>query len=221
MKKQILDALEKSAVGQSFYRDRRLRTVLFAFLNMGWNLIYGIFNGALGILYRSGWFYTMFAYYALLGLMRLYVVSLERKPAGKKDERKALLLCGTGTVLLAVVLSLIVLLTIADSVHKRYHMVVMIAVAAFTFFTVIKAVVNAVQAQRHGDRLFVILRNLSCAAAVGSILSLQRSMLGTFGSGTERFTYVMDGLSGLSGFLIVAGIGISMIVQAVRLRRGD
>lgn len=40
-------------------KDHRLRLILFAVLNMGWNLFYAVFNGILGIAYRSGWFGAM------------------------------------------------------------------------------------------------------------------------------------------------------------------
>ena len=79
------------------------------------------------------------------------------------------------------------------------------------------AIVNAVQANRHGDLFWVMLRNISLASAAGSILALERSMLGTFGSSTDSFTYTVEGVSGLVSFLFVVLLGISMIVRALRM----
>jgi len=204
----------KTDIIRTLREDRRLQMIFFAVVNMGWNLLYGVANGVLGVLYRSGWFYTMCAYYVVLGVIRLYVVMAERRAESRGTERDEFLFAGAGTLFLAVILSLIVLHTISDSVGKTYHIIVMIAIAAVTFFTVVKAVVNAVKAYRSRERLPLILRNVSCVAAVGSILSLERSMLGTFGSSTDRFTYVMEGISGLAGFLIVTALGVSMLLRA-------
>ena len=90
----------------------------------------------------------------------------------------------------------------------------------FTFFMVGRAIVSAIQAHRQGDRVSIMLRNISLASAVGSILSLERSMLGTFSTSTDPFTFVMEGVSGLAGFAIVVLLGISMITYFVKSDRG-
>ena len=51
------------------------------------------------------------------------------------------------------------------------------------------------------------------------LLALTRSMLSTFGSSTAHFSYVMEGATGLGAFLIVLGLGISMLVSAARMRQ--
>ena len=213
MRGKIYEAIGRMPFGQQLLKDRRFRTILFAVLNMGWNLLYGLFNGVLGVVLHSGWFLSMFAYYVVLGLTRLYAVSTARK-AEARAVRQAMRFVGAGLILLAGILSLIVMLTISDAVGTSYNIAVMIAIAAFTFFIVTKAVVSAVQASRRRDELAIMLRSVSCASAVGSILSLERSMLSTFGSSTDRFTFVMEGASGLVGFLIVTILGVSMLLRS-------
>ena len=44
-------------------------------------------------------------------------------------------------------------------------------------------------------------------------------MLGTFGSNTDQFTYVMEGISGLAGFVIVALLGSFMISYSVKISK--
>ena len=132
-----------------------------------------------------------------------------------------MLITGLGLLLLAVILAVIVTITISDAVGKTYDIVVMISIATFTFIVVGKAMVNAFQAHRKGDLLSIMLRNISLASAVGSVLSLERSMLGTFGSSTDQFTYVMEGISGLVGFVIVVLLGCSMIAYYIRSCRDN
>lgn len=222
MKIPGIDTFKNTAVGERLRTDRAFRILLAAAVNMGWNFLYGLFCGGLGLVYRSGWFCAMAAYHLSLGLLRLIAVESGRAP-GKSAGRKILLGLGVGLMVLAVILSVIVRLTIADSVGRVYPIAVMISIAALTFYTVIRAVVNMVRAHRKKDQLVIMLRNISCASAVGSILSLERSMLGTFGSSTSPFTYVMEGVSGLVGFLIVLSLGIAMILGASRAgeKRGE
>lgn len=186
---------------------------------MGWNLAYALFNGILGIVYQSYWFVTMFAYYAALGAMKLYVISLERSRNPKRNEKTVMRRLGFSMIGLSVVIIGIVTLTIANDVAKKYNSIVMITIATFTFYIVIKAIVNMVKAHRKKQPKIIMLRNISCASAVGSILSLQRSMLGTFGEITDRFTYVMEGASGLGAFIIIIALGVSMLILSGKEKR--
>lgn len=216
MKSKLISPIERTAIGRRLLKDHRFRMILFAVLNMGWNLAYAVFNGILGIVYHSGWFATMFAYYTVLGLLKLNIVNAEKKPPEQRPDGKNMLITGFGLLLLAVILAVIVTITISEAVGKAYNIVVMISLATFTFIIVGKAMVNAVQAHRKGDLPSIMLRNISLASAVGSVLSLERSMLGTFSSSTDQFTYVMEGISGLAGFIIVVLLGSSMIRFSVK-----
>ena len=212
--------MDRLGLENRLLKDRRFRLILFAVMSMGWNLVYAVFNALLGLIGQSGWFAVMAVYHAVLGLMRLCVLSCRSGAPGSLSRKRALRFPGIGLLLLAVILSTIVKLTISISVGRRYPVAVMIAVAAFTFAIVIKAIVSAAAAHRRGDPFLVMPRNISLAAAAGSILSLERSMMSTFGSSTDSFTYTMEGVSGLVSFLFVVLLGTSMIVRAIRMGEG-
>ena len=211
MKKRFFALMEKTEFGQRILQDHFFRTILFAAAGMGWNLIYALFNGILGIVYQSFWFVTMFAYYAALGAMKLYVISLERSKNPKRNEKTVMQRLGLSLIGLSVVIVGIITLTIEKGVTNQYNNIIMISIATFTFFIVIKAIVNMVKAHRKKQPRIIMLRNITCASAVGSLLSLERSMLGTFGEATARFTYVMEGASGLGAFIIIIALGVSML----------
>ncbi|MBR1408994.1 MAG: hypothetical protein IJ573_08910 [Clostridia bacterium] len=217
---RLRSAIEKTDTGKRLLKDRRFRLILFAVMSMGWNLVYAVFNALLGLIGQSAWFAVMSVYYAVLGLMKLLVLSSRGKLPGKSTAKRTMTVTGTGMFLLAGILSVIVKLTISNAVGRSYPIAVMIAIAAFTFGIVIKAIVNAVQAHRHGDLFWVMLRNISLASAAGSVLALERSMMSTFGSSTDSFTYTMEGVSGLVSFLFVVLLGTSMIVRAIRMGEG-
>lgn len=187
--------------------------------SMGWNLLYGLFNGVIGIIYRSAWFITMCAYHLTLGGMRLAVVSLSADKRGKRSEQSVMRRNGIAMLFLAIVISGSVAVSFHYQVSKAYPTSVMIAIAAYTFFMAALAIRNTILAHKERSLLMIAMRNISLAAATATMLTLQRSMIATFGSGAADFANVMNGATGMGAFLIVLSLGITMIVRSGRLKR--
>ena len=187
---------------------------------MGWNLLYGLFNGVLGLVYRSAWFATMGVYHLTLGFMRLAVVSLPVDRSGRRSEGSVLRHNGIAMLFLALVLSVSVAMSFLYSVHRSYPQVVMIAIAAYTFFLAGLAIRNVVRAQKDRSLTMIDLRDISLAGVTASMLTLQRSMIATFGGESSDFALVMNGAAGLGAFLIVLALGIAMIVQGRGSKKG-
>ena len=74
-------------------------------------------------------------------------------------------------VLLAIVVSGIVCMGIAESRNPSYDIVVMITIAAYTFYIVIQAVVSFVKAHKGDDATVTMLRDISMASAIGAARS--------------------------------------------------
>ena len=184
--------------------------------SMGWNLLYGIFNGVLGIIYKSAWFITMCAYYLTLGGMRLAVVSLNIEKEGKRTEQSVMRHNGIAMLFLAIVLSGSVAVSFHYSVAKTYPVPIMIAIATYTFFIAAVAIRNTIRAHKDRSVFMINLRNIPLAGATASMLTLQRSMTATFGADAVDFANTMNGSVGMGAFLIVLALGISMIVQGSR-----
>ena len=210
---------EKTEIGpsggprKSRLSDQRFRAVLFACGSMGWNLLYGIYNGILGIVYRSVWFLTMCAFYLILGLMRLSVVTSCRKGGRNRTERSVMRHNGIALIFLAAVLSGSVVLAFLYPVGKASHRIVMISIAAYTFYLVVLSAVNFVKAHRAHSLFLISLRNLSLAGAISSLVSLERSMLATFGTSPSHSSSVAEVITGIGASLLVVALGITMIVQ--------
>lgn len=73
----------------------------------------------------------------------------------------------------------------------------MISIAAYTFCKVIIAIVNAVKIAKHKSPLLATIRNITCADAAASILSLQRSMLVSFKGMSNSDIILMNTLTGV------------------------
>ena len=221
MIKRITQIIEKTALGRKLLEDNLFRTLLFTAVNMGINLLYGIINGILGIAYASSWYYTMFAYYILLGLIKLYVVTAHQRADERTFCRKAPRVAGVGILLVAVILTMVVMLTISGAVGRKRNIVVMITIATFTFIIVISTAINTVKAHRKKDMLTIILRDIACSSAVGSVLSLERSMLTTFGEGADSTRFVIEGITGLAGFIFIAFLALQLFVYSSKYKKAD
>lgn len=219
MNKTIKDKFASTKLVRRFLADKHYRNIVFAAGSMGFNLLYGIFNGILGIIYASLWFITMCAYYLTLGCMRLAVVTLDEKN-NKRTERSVMCHNGIAMLFLAVVLVGTVTISFLYPVSKSYPVTVMIAIATYTFLIAAFAIRNAVCAHKEHSLITITLRNISLAGVAASMLTLQRSMIATFGSEDADFANTMNGISGLGVFLIVLVLGISMIIQG-RERKVD
>ena len=175
-------------------------------LSAGWNLVYALFNGALALCYRSWWFLTMSLYYAVLGLLKATILKVN-----DNGLRKAVRFAGFGMIFMSVIISGTVYLSIAEMRNSRYHYAVMIAIAAYTFYLIIHSLIEVIRAHKKHDVRQIVLRNIAFVGAIGSMLSLERSMLGTFGDVTDRFTPAMEMGSGAAAFVLIALIGIFTI----------
>jgi uncharacterized membrane protein YfcA len=107
--------------------------------------------------------------------MRGYVVVGRRK--NKPSATSMYRICGVGMILLAVILSGITCMGIAEDHATKYHMIVMIAIAAFTFYLAVLAIISAVKAHRKNNTVLKLLRNIALVSTIGSMMSLERSML--------------------------------------------
>ena len=127
---------------------------------------------------------------------------------------------GIAMIILAIVLSGMILLTIRETIDTPRNNIVMITIAAVTFFLASLAVRNMIKAHREKSAQMITLRNISCAGAIASILSLERSMLATYGDISSAFSRRMEAASGAAAFVLLIVLGIGMIIHAEVFKRG-
>lgn len=209
LNKKAEKILRKTDFGTRLVDDSRFRIVTTATMSFIINIVYAIYNGILGIADGSWWFITMSAYYAVLSIMRVYVVLHERKK--KNDERRVMRFAGVFLLLLSWVLAGSVVLSATHDVAKSHHEIVMITIALYTTVKVTLAIINAVKARKSDSLLLITIRNISCADAAASVVSLQRSMFASFGDVTGNDVFIMNIATGTAAFLFVLLMGAFMV----------
>ena len=176
------------------------------------NLALAVFNGALWLTDPSPWSTTMTIYFVALVIMS----SLVAASTGNSDKlpwRVVAAVCGVTLVALAAVVAAVMYLCIVDGHTEILPEFAMIALAAFTFYNAIVAIVNATKA-RKGDLQQQVLLRVSIAGTIGALLMLEIQMFGTYAALADpQAAMVMESISGGVGTLLVLLMGCSLLAK--------
>ena len=183
------------------------RTLKIALVSLAINIAFATYHLVLGLVTSSWWLLSVGAYYLVLSIVRFVVLR------SKKQERFIKKFTGWMLITLSVPLAGTVMLSIVqDRGHER-HMIVMIAMAAYTFTKITLATIKLIQVRRSMLATLISLRNISFADALVSIFALQRSMLVSFEGMNEVEIVIMNAMLGslvcvvcfLLGFMLLLG----------------
>ena len=224
--KKILEVIKKNPLGERFLADYTFRTILTTLPAFLINVAYTVYNGVIGIMNQSVWFITMAVYYSLLGIMRYRAVSTGRK-ISRLDDREQIrkkelsVIKKDGSLLLVLNLALngVVLLTIAQDTAKRYSEIMVISIAAYTFYKITMAVVNMVKVRKRKSPILITIRNIGAADALVSMVTLQAAMFASFQDKNSLNTNQMNAITGLSVCILISTLGISMIWYAWKKKK--
>lgn len=176
------------------------------------NFVYAAGNCSVGFISHSWWFITVGAYYCVLAATRFSVLRVREKAKGNRETE---LFAKRITGILLLVLSLCLIgMNILSAVKERgtkFHEIIMIAIAAYTFTKITAAIIGLVRSKGLASPVTVTLRNISFADAVVSICTLQRSMLVSFPGMTPAQIQLFNILTGTAAWLVVLLLGIHLI----------
>ena len=193
--------------------DTRLRVNVSLYGALAWNAIYGIFQLWLGFYHHTFWFYSLGAYYICLGVMRFFLARHTTRYAPGEKMRTELVkyrACGCVFLLMNLALALIVFFMVYFNRTFEHHMITAIAMAAYTFAALTTAIINVIKYRKYNSPVYSASKVISLAAALVSMLTLESTMLTTFGDGTMTAT-VQKWLLGSTG----AAISLSVVATAI------
>ena len=221
-KQAAIQKIKRTNLGRRFIQEQRFRAVFSAAVGLLANIMYAIYHGALGVVNQSLWFVTMFAYYMILSSMRFSAVLCEwkRKSLASEDtEYFVAKLCGGLLVLLSFILGGIVYISLSQNIAVKHHEIVMITIATYTFYKITVAVIRAIKQRKNAVPLLDVIRTIGYAEVAASLLTLQRSMLISFGSTGNEDIALMNGLTGISVCLFILLLGIFTILKSGKERK--
>ena len=191
--------------------EKTIRTdkiLKFALLSLLLNLAYSAYHIIFGIATQSWWLFTVGIYYVILSIVRFTVIRTKR-------HKRFVFKC-TGTMLMALSLPLVgtVILSFVEDRGIKFHLIVMLAIAVYSFTKITLATINWVKARKSTSTKLIIIRNTSFADAFVSIFSLQRSMLVSFEGMTQTEIRIMNVATGAAVSVIVFVLGLNILLKS-------
>ena len=196
--------------------DARLRVKLSLYASLSWNTLYGIFQLWLGFYHHTFWFCSLGAYYIFLAVMRFFLAHHTARYSPRermRSELKRYRACGIVLLFMNLALALIVFFMVYWNRTFDHHMITAIAMAAYTFTALATAIVNVVKYRKYQSPVYSASKAISLAAACVSMLTLESTMLTTFGDG-EINARLMLGLTGGAVVALIVTMAVYMIIRA-------
>jgi len=198
--------------------DTRLRVNVSLYRSLIINMIYVIFMLWLGVYHKTFWFFTLSGYYFSLVLMRFFLVSYTRKyqPGEKmKIELKKYRVCGAVFLLVNLSLAVMVFFMVYWNRTFHHHQVTTIAMALYTFSSLTIAIRGIVKFRKYESPVYSASKAINLAAACVSMLTLESTMLTTFGDGTMDLLtrQILLGVTGGVISIFIVAMAIYMIVS--------
>ena len=134
-----------------------------------------------------------------------------------RADLKKYRVCGWVFLLMNLALATIVFFMVYWNRSFRHHEITTIVMATYTFSAFSLAIVNIVKYRKYNSPVYSASKAISLAAACVSMLTLESTMLNTFG-GSEGagFSRIMLALTGGTVSLFIIGMAIYMIVSGNR-----
>jgi hypothetical protein len=199
--------------------DTRLRVNVSLYGTLIYNTAYALLQLGMGIWHHTFWFCSLAGYYISLAVMRFFLVRHTSKhKAGEKmlDELIKYRACGIVFLIMNLALALIIFFMVYWNRTFNHHEITTITLAAYTFTSLTLAIINAIKYRKYNSPVYSASKAISLASACVSMLTLESTMLTTFGDGIMGLTgrRILLGLSGgvISVFIITMAIYI--IIQA-------
>ncbi len=191
-----------------------------AFLSFLANVLFAFYNLVLGVFYRLVWNFTISFYYLLLTGVKAVILFLEKKWKGKSlalvEPKRARLFEILSLFLIALDLSLIAPVILLLSFQKSVNVgqIPAIALAAYTTYQITIAALRYTKRKKLNNLSLEGLRIIRLKESIVSIITLQNTLIFTFGNASEMLP-----LTACTSIGLLAGIVALSVLQLITLKK--
>lgn len=196
--------------GSKYREDIDFRTRVSLYATLALNLGNVALNVLWGLLNQTHWFFILAFYYATLTAMRFIISFYSRRHKVGEDllsEWKRTRVCAFVMLLINLSLSGVVLMMMYRSRGFRYEGMLIYVMAAYSFYHIIRTVIDFIRLRRFASPILTMVKEISLASALVSMLSLETAMFATFSNGMSAADQRI--------FIAATGAGICVIVSAM------
>lgn len=227
--KQLKQIKNSNKYIQLYSNDAKLRVNISLYSSAALNLLYALLQLFSGFFYHSIWFYALSGYYAILAVIRIFLLKDTRKMNPGKNklyEYSVYRLCGIFLLFMNITLSIIMTYIVLQNRGFSYHYIYTIALAAYTFSQMTLAIMNVIKYRRFQSPILSAARVISLVSTLVSMISLETAMISAFGEeNNESFRQIMTALSGAGICILVLALAMYMIIHASKamnqIRKGE
>lgn len=186
-------------------------SLMMTWLAIVWNLAYGFFQLQLGMMQDSFWYIALSAFFLILGAAWLMAASM------KDNMSRTMRIMAFMMTFLAVIICGITFLTINETVDPITQKHPVFGQAVFAFGMIIAALCSMILSYRRKNSRIIMIRNLSMASALGSMLSLERTILRTtLSTAAAEWIIETEAASGWIVFMILLILAFNLMRTANR-----
>ena len=123
-------------------------------------------------------------------------------------------LSGILFTVLSLVLASVSYISLSQNIATKHGEIIMITIATYTFYKITMSIIRAVKQRKNPSMLLKTIQYISYAEMAASVLTLQRSMLVSFGTMDNKQIHFMNATIGAVVCLFVLILGISMMIKS-------
>ena len=127
--------------------------------------------------------------------------------------------CGIVFLVMNLALALIIFFMVYWNRTFEHHMITAIAMAAYTFSALAAAIVSVIKYRRYNSPVYSASKAISLAAALVSVLTLESTMLTTFGKETMTAIEQKWALGATGGTISVLIVAMAIYMIAVGTKK--
>lgn len=208
----------------SFKEDYGFRTIVFTVFSITLNFIFSIVNGVTAIKYKSFWYSKFSIYYLILGIQRITVLlsyyHTKKKYKNNKvllDRAKTKIYIANGAFLipLEIAVAALIVVIILKGKPSTTGEILAITTATYAFIKISMAIRNILKAHSSNDLLIQTIRNIGIVDAITSMISLQATLISTFGTIDEDMSRLIA-ICGLVSSIFIISLAIYMIIKGTK-----
>ena len=205
--------------------DYVFRTFIFSALSFFVTLVFTIYNTFLGVAYKSVWNIGIALYYALLLCIRAYIIFSERKfyknnlTDEQKDRKRKIIFFVQSILLLIIDFALIapISLMVLQKRAIKFSQIPAIAMAGYTSFKIFVSTRNIFKTKFEMNLSIKMLRNINFIDALVSILSLQYTLIMTFGGGLDEDMFTLCAISSFCIYVLLFILSLKTFLSSIRI----
>ena len=203
-----------------WFSDEKLRVRVSLITSLFMCGAFGAFQLGLALRHSSVWYYSLAAYYAILTVMRAFLLRDMRvigEDGGLKKELSRYRSVGITLMAMGITLAGISLYIVEFGYGMKHHFITTIALAAFTFYSLTMAIINVIRYRRYNSPLLSAAKAVGLVSAAVSMLTLETAMLSAFGSADgEDFRSIMTAATSAAVLIFTLTVSVYMIRRYIK-----